>query len=245
VRARFHPVDVPPRPEVVEPVERLVTRAHEQNRELRSALDELDALRAVERGARWDAYPSLDLVGLLGGNGLAGDADTSLVDLQGGFGTTWDQVWRGDFPTWSIGVELSLPIGLREGRGERQRLQAEIERSEERIEGIRRRIEEEVRDTYRQIEHGARRLEIAEQGVEAAYDQVRIGIIEFDNGRTTAFELVRLGADLATAQQRLSDALVRTARAGAELRRLTAADLEDMRVYARDTDLEIVQEVER
>ena len=41
------------------------------------------------------------------------------------------------------------------------------------------------------------------------------------NGRTSAFELVRLGADLATAQQRYSDALVRTARALAALRQLT------------------------
>jgi outer membrane protein TolC len=51
---------------------------------------------------------------------------------------------------------------------------------------------------------------------------VRIGVLEFRAGRTTAFELARLGADLASAQQRYSQALVRAARAAAQLRRLTA-----------------------
>ena len=42
-------------------------------------------------------------------------------------------------------------------------------------------------------------------------------------GQTTAFELVRLGTDLATAQQRFSQALVRTAKAASVLRFLTSA----------------------
>jgi hypothetical protein len=52
---------------------------------------------------------------------------------------------------------------------------------------------------------------------------VRIGLIEFSNGRSTAFELVRLGADFAVAQRRYSEALVRTAKASATLRQLTSA----------------------
>ena len=55
----------------------------------------------------------------------------------------------------------------------------------------------------------------------ASIKQVEIGMLEYRNGRTTAFEVVRLAADLATAQQRYSDALVRTARAAAVLRQLT------------------------
>jgi hypothetical protein len=51
---------------------------------------------------------------------------------------------------------------------------------------------------------------------------VRIGLIEFHNGRLTAFELVRLGEDYAIAQQRYSGALVRTAKAAATLRQLTS-----------------------
>jgi outer membrane protein TolC len=101
-----------------------------------------------------------------------------------------------------------------------------MERVEQQIEELRRELDERVRASHREIANGARRLDAAERGVAAADEQVRIGLIEFENGRSTAFELVRLGEDFATAQQRLSDALVRMARAHAELRRLTAADVD-------------------
>jgi outer membrane protein TolC len=85
---------------------------------------------------------------------------------------------------------------------------------------IERGIESDLRDAIRRYENGSARLELAREGVDAANEQVRIGLIEFENGRSTAFELVRLAADLASAQQELSRALVRTATARTDLYRL-------------------------
>ena len=116
---------------------------------------------------------------------------------------------------------FALPIGNREGRGERDRLRAEVVRAEQQLVSARRALEEEVRAQHRELERGRRRLEFASRGVDASIRQVEISMVEFDNGRTTAFEVVRLAADLATAQQRYSDALVRTARAAAVLRQLS------------------------
>ena len=72
------------------------------------------------------------------------------------------------------------------------------------------------------MSNSQRRLKAAREGVRAAQEQVRIGLIEFQNGRSTAFELVRLGEDFATAQQRYSQALVRSAKAAATLKQLTS-----------------------
>ena len=79
-----------------------------------------------------------------------------------------------------------------------------------------------MRATHREVSHGRARRQAAREGVEAAQEQVRIGLLEFHNGRTTAFELVRLGEDFAVAQRRYSEALVRTAKAAATLRQLTS-----------------------
>ena len=68
-------------------------------------------------------------------------------------------------------------------------------------------------------------LTAAKEGVDAAQEQVRIGLIEFENGRSTAFELVRLGADFAVAHERYSQALVRSAKAAANLRQLTSGNI--------------------
>lgn len=226
---RFLSADAPPRNFEVEAADTLVARALRGNLELRAQERQVESLQQREKGAKWDALPALDLFGAVGGNSLAGTSrevifgnDTLRTNITGGFGDTWSQVLARDYPTWSAGVRLSVPIGFREGRGERNRWHAEAERARQRLEMSRRTLEEDVRTNQRELAGGTRRLEFARTGVEASFEQVRIGMLEYRAGRTTAFELVRLSADLAAAQQRYSEALVRTARAAAALRRLTA-----------------------
>jgi outer membrane protein TolC len=132
------------------------------------------------------------------------------------------QAMKRTYPTWSVGIEVTVPIGLRTGLGEQDRLDAEVIVAEQRQIQQSRIVEEEVRASYRDLLNGKRRLKAAREGVEAAQEQVRIGLIEFQNGRSTAFELVRLGADFAVAQQRYTQALVRSAKGAANLRQLTS-----------------------
>jgi outer membrane protein TolC len=225
----FITVDNPPDEFPMEPIEVLVERALQNNLDLQAAQEDIEANRTLARAAGWEALPSVDLVGSLGGNGLSGTAqdvifgsDTLRTTTGGSFGDALSQVTKRDFPSWSIGVEVSIPIGFRGGLGEKDRLQAEVVRAEQGYIEKARTLEEQVRASYRELYHGKRRLEAASEGAEAAKEQVRIGLIEFRNGRSTAFELVRLGADLAAAQQRYSDSLVRTAKAAATLRQLTS-----------------------
>jgi outer membrane protein TolC len=216
---RYLPQDSPPRDFPAADVDTLITEALRGNRNLIAANANVEGLRALARGAWWDALPQLDLVGSLGGNGLAGASGDS---ISGGFGQTWAQVRDRIFPTWSVGLELTIPIGMREGRGDRARLKGQVAQAEAQYESASRSLREQVRSAYREVEHGSRRIAAAQDGVDASLEQVRIGLIEYRNGRTTAFELVRLGADLAAAQQNYSEALVRTAKAAAELRHLTS-----------------------
>jgi len=233
---RFRPSDSPPSTFREETQDSLVARALRQNRELKSAERDLAAARAREESAKWNRLPSLDFLGSLGGLGLSGTGrdvifgtDTLQTDVNGNFSDTWTQVRQRDFPTWSAGLTLSIPLGLRAGRGEHDRLRGEADRAEQQMIAVRRSLEERVRAGYRDLVNSKRRLEAAQSGVDASLEQVRIGLLEYRNGRTTAFEVVRLGADLASAQQRFSQALVRTAKADAELRRLTSEGLSAMK----------------
>jgi outer membrane protein TolC len=229
--SRWHAETEPPSAVPVEDEEALVGRALARNGEIRAAREDLEALRLQADAARWNAFPSLDLIGSVGGNGLTGDGravtfgdtTTSAQDTGRGFGESVSEALRRESPTWSVGVTLEVPLGFRAGRGEWARLRAEAERAEQRVVELERSVREDVRARHRELEHGLRRLELARAGVDASLEQVRIGQIEYANGRTTAFELVRLGADLAAAQERYSSALVRTAQAEAELRRLAPA----------------------
>ncbi len=229
--ARFRAVGQPPAAFPAIDEEELVALAGERNLALAAETKAVAAARARSRAASWDALPQLDLFGALGGRGLGGAGREVIVDfgsgpdtlrsaLDTGFGDTFDQVTGRDYPTWRWGLRLSLPLGGRD-RGERDRLRAELARAEAQFTAAQRALGEAVRAQHRELVRSETRQTLAGVGVAASFEQLRIGLAEFSSGRSTAFELVRLGADLADAQRRYSAALYRRARAAAELRRLT------------------------
>lgn len=229
--SRFIPIDEPPRNFDIEPVDEIIEKAKDSNLELQAAQKEINAANTLVDAASWEALPSVDLVGSFVGNGLGGDTqnvvfggDTLRTTSGGSFGDVLSQVFKRDYPGWSIGIELSLPIGLRSGLGEQDRLEAQAMNVEQRYIELSRILEQHVRSAHRELSNGKDRLRAATVGVEAAQEQVRIGMIEFQNGRITAFELVRLSEDFAIAQRRYSEALVRTVNAAALLKQLTSGN---------------------
>jgi len=229
-RPRFHPSDEPPREFPVDPEEVLVERALQNNPELRARERDVAAARARHRGGKWNAYPTLDVFGTIGGTGLSGmprevvlGNDTLRTDIPpSDLGDAISQARNRDFANWSAGATVTIPIGFRAGAGERERLQAEADRAQATLVAGQRTLADDVREQHRELVHATARLDAARRGVTASIEQVRIGVLEYNFGRTTAFELSRLAADLAAAQQRYSQALVRTARAAAQLRYLTS-----------------------
>jgi outer membrane protein TolC len=226
---RFIAVDDPPSQYSVEPVDELLERARAANLPLRAAKADIGAKKSLADAAAWEWLPTVDLVGTIGGSGLSGSgqevvfgSDTLRTTRGGSYSDALRQAYKREFPNWSVGIEINIPIGFRRGLGEKDRLAAELMSAEQRYLDEDRKLEASVRETRREVDNGRRRLSLAREGVEAAQEQLRIGLIEFKNGRATAFELVRLGADLAAAQNRYSDALVRTAKGAATLRQLTS-----------------------
>jgi outer membrane protein TolC len=231
---RYRPTDAPPKNFTVEPEESTVARASARNRALAAAERDVAAARARARGARWNSLPRVDLFGSIGGLGLSGTgrdvifgADTLRTSLSGGRGDAVSQALERTYPSWTIGASVTLPLGLRAGRGEQQRAQGELEQAEQRYLAARRSLEERVRAAHRELVHSVKRLEAATEGVDASLEQTRVGLLEYGLGKATSFDLVRLGADVASAQQRYSQALVRSAKAVAELRWLTAGGASD------------------
>jgi len=230
---RYLTADAPPPAYTAPDEDAAVAVALSDNLRLRSFERNVAALQALADAAAVDARPRLDLIGSLGGAGLSGsgrrivspfgaEPETIQTADIGGLGESLDQVVRRTYPNWSVGVSFSLPLGGRAGGGERDRVRAATVSAGLQLEAARRDLEARVRADCRELAANRERLALADEGVDASREQVRIGLIEFRNGRTTAFELVRLAADLAAAQQRRSQAQVRAARAAADLRRLTA-----------------------
>jgi outer membrane protein TolC len=236
---RLRTIDSPGRPVArVGDADSLASVAIDRNYVVMAAELELEASKALTRGATWNLLPELDLIASIGGNGLSGTArevifgsDTLRTTFDGPRSKSLDQVFGRDYPTWTIGVRFSLPIGMRATRGERDRLKAQEAAAFQNLAGAKRSVEEQVRNAVLEYGNAEHRLTAAGKGVRAAQELVRIGDIDFRVGRVSAFELVRLNADLASAQLRYSNALVRAAKASSALRRLTGEDVDVATLY--------------
>lgn len=227
---RLITIDTPPSDFVIEDVDRLIEQALQKNLSIQAANAEIESERILLRATNWEYLPQVNLVGSLAGSGLTGSPQDVIFNgtalpgstRNGSLGDAVNSALKREFPAWSVGITVSIPIGMRSGLGERDRQEAQVVIAEERQIQLKRSLEEQIRASCRELSNSKRRLEAAREGVNAAQEQVRIGQIEFQNGRTTAFELVRLSEDFAVAQQRYSLALVRSAKAAANLRQLTS-----------------------
>jgi outer membrane protein TolC len=226
---RYKATDNPLMDFPIEPVDEIIEYTLKNNLELQASQKDLNAVQSAGDAADWEALPRLDIVGSIDSPGLGGDprnvifgTDTLRTLTNGSFGDALNQVFKRRYPGWSIGFEFSLPIGLRTGLGERDRIKATGMSYQQRYIELSRNLEQQVRTAHRELSNGNARLRAASNAVDAAQEQVRIGMIEFQNGRSTAFELVRLNEDYANAQLRYSEALVKTINAVATLRQLTS-----------------------
>jgi outer membrane protein TolC len=240
--ARYRPVDNPPHDFAVEDEDSVVARAMSRNHALAAAERDVASARAHAAEARWNAYPQLDLFGSIGGSGLAGrgrdivfGGDTLRTNITGTRGDAASDAIDRNFPNWSFGARVTVPIGFRQGAGDHERAKGELEQAEQRYLAARRTLDENVRAAHRELVHSVKRLEAARMGVDAALEQARVGLLEYGLGRTTSFDLVRLGADVASSQQRFSQALVRTAKAVAQLRWLTSSGDSDVTSTGKTT----------
>jgi outer membrane protein len=226
---RFKVIDDPPKDFPVDAVDEILEYAITNNLELQAGQKEISAVQSMSEAVKWKVLPQVDLVGSLVSTGLGGNTrniifgnDTLRSSISGSFGDVLNQIYSRSYPGWSVGLELNLPIGLRSGIGEKDRLKAAEVSAEQRYIEMSRNIELQVRVAHRELSNGNERLKAASNAVDAAQEQVRIGMIEFQNGRITAFELVRLNEDFAIAQRRYSEALIKTINAVAALKQLTS-----------------------
>jgi len=225
---RIHCTEDPTPPPPLEPLDVVLRRAFAVNPGLHATEQDSAAARARWRAAEWNAWPTLEAFGSYGGAGLAGvsrpiifGGDTLGTSSDTGFGSAWDQVWSNDFPAWTFGLRLVMPIGWRSDRGERDRQRGLYEQSREVLRARRLKLESDVRSAYREAESAGATLATMRELVAATREQARVASLEYQAGRTTAYDLVDIEAQVARAVLRESQALVDVAHSFTELRRLT------------------------
>ena len=128
--------------------------------------------------------------------------------LRSGVDDVLGQMFKSDFPTWSVGVTVSYPIGR--SYEEAGLARAEIERKQAalRIESLQLRAAETIRRVGRQVTSTAERIDAARAGERLAQQRLDVERKRFEAGLSTTFLVTQAQRDLIEAQVNLLRAML-------------------------------------
>jgi len=152
--------------------------------------------------------PRLDLKATYGLSGLGGDVvirnpDGSIdTTIPGGWSDAFEQVTGFDFPGWSIGLELGIPIQNRTAKARKAIADLALEAGRLTADELELRVTTEVRAAVRGLETSREQLESAKVSTRLAEKNLDAERKKYDNGLSTAYQILQVQDDLTAARYR-------------------------------------------
>lgn len=131
---------------------------------------------------------------------------TIVGSRETGFGSVLEQVFRRDYPAWTVGVTLSYPIGRSYEEAGLARAEVERRQAQARLASLELEAVREVREAARQVEGARERIEATRAGVELARERLNAEQKRFEVGMSTSFLVTQAQRDLAEAEVSLLQA---------------------------------------
>ena len=218
-----------------EPLEVLVQQSLHDRPDLAQARIQLRNSEISLKGSRSALLPAVDVIGSVTNNGLAGDpsgaglgllpASGSNPYLTGGYGDTLSQIFRRNFPDYSVGVQVSIPIGNRAARADVTRDELQVRQQEIRLTQLEKQVRLEIRNAQIALEEARASFESArqervlqEQTLDA--EKEKLGV-----GASTTYLVIQYQRDLMQARSSEATAQVSYWKARAALDRAVGSIL--------------------
>lgn len=191
-------------------VDTAVQRALALRPEVRQNELATDTRRVQYLYARNQTLPQLDFDLNYGLSGLAGNA-AERDPVTGGptgrferipYGRGIRQIFEGEFPGWTVGFNVGVPLTNVGARAEARRAELDLRQSRLTQAQTRQDITVDVRQAARDVDTAARSIAATRAARDAAERNVEAERRRYENGMTTNFQVLEV-------QQQLSDARVR------------------------------------
>lgn len=209
-----------------------VARAIEQRPEVKQARFGTASRRFDYTYARNQVLPQLDLSASYGFAGLGGnrivrdDTGVPIGFVSGGYSDAIDQVSGLDFPSWSLGVNVGMPLTNIGARASATRARLELEGARADEERTQQLVALEVRQAARDIDTASKQIIATRTARDAAEKNVDAERKRFENGLTTNFNVLQIQQELSGARSREIAAVVAYNRAVANYHRAVGDLLE-------------------
>jgi outer membrane protein TolC len=177
-------------------------------------------------------YPSLDLFGSLGLNGISGKAVTlnqgtiqGTSRFGGGYDETLSNLGSGDFYEWEVGLRMSYPLGNRSAKSRLTASRLQVAQTLLDIKNLEKKIVVEVREAIRQIKTEAKRIEATGIARKLAERKLDAEEKKFEVGLSTSFNVLEFQEDLFEEQSNEIRAIIDYRKAGIRLRQVMATTM--------------------
>jgi outer membrane protein len=180
-------------------------------------------------------YPSVDLFGSLGLNGISGDA-VSVTQFGGGgpvksrFGGGYDDALNNtisrDYYQWEVGLRLSYPLGNRSAKSKLTASRLKVAQTLLNIKDLEKNIIVEVREAVRQIKTESKRVQATRIARKLAEEKLNAEEKKLEVGLSTSFEVLEFQEDLVEEQSNEIRALIDYNKSKTRLRQVLATTLD-------------------
>lgn len=203
------PIDSPPAGLAPIDLDGAVANALGHRADLDRARKDIDGARIGLSFAAAQRLPDVRLNASYAANGLGGTQVLRSGGFPGSvigrgavtdFGAVLGQVFGADFPTWSVGVSVSYPVGTSSEDANYARAALERAQAEERLMSDEARVIQQVREAAWQIEMNAKRIETTRAARELAERRLDAERKRYDVGMSTSFLVIQAQRDLAQAK---------------------------------------------
>jgi outer membrane protein TolC len=170
-------------------------------------------------------------VGVAQNNGLAGTLNPLVpgadASLSGGYGATLDQIFTRKFPTYGIGLQVTLPIRNRIAESDLARDEIQLRQSQVRLRQLQNQARLEVEDSLIAMRRAHSSYEAAVQARVLQEESLDAEQQKFSVGASTSFFVIQYESLVAQAKSTEVAAKSAYVKARAALQRSTGAILSD------------------
>ena len=244
LNARIIPTDTieVPGTDETRPLQDLVALAFANRPDLSQAGLQVQNSQISLQGSRNGLRPEVDLVGVAQNSALAGQLNPLLPNmppsiqtpLLGGYGTALEELATRKYPTYGIGLNITLPLRNRIAQADVTRDEILLRQSQVLQAQLRKQAQLEVEDAVIAMRRARASYDAAVQTEKLQQESLDVEQAKFDVGASTSFFIIQYESFLAQAKSTVVVAKSSYLKARAALERATGTILDDNHVSLSD-----------
>jgi outer membrane protein TolC len=222
-----------PEKDEIRPIQDLISEALANRPDLGQARLQIENSQIGLEGSRSATRPELDLVGVMQNSGMAGTANPFALPnpgFAGGYGTVLDQVLARKYPTYGIGLQMTLPVRNRIAEADLARDELQLKQSQIRLRQFENQARLEVEDALIAMGRARSSYEAAVEARKLQQESLEAEQAKFEVGASTSFFVIQYESLLAQAKSTEVAAMSSYVKARAALERATGTILDQNKI---------------